>query len=1167
MRFEGVDIPEELLKASFDGTLVVFAGAGVSMQQPVGLPSFNALLDRVKEAVDLTHKVRKRRSKYDSSDNEVYIETPEQYLSLLERHKPAMRFTCAHLLDADNQTTELHRALTRVFPDDKSIRVVTTNFDTCFELAFEEGKHSVPLYSAPALPLGDDFNGLVHLHGCISEPESMVLTAQDYGRAYVSRGWAARFLVDLFKSHTVLFVGYSCGDSLVDYLTRSISSEIDGNAFVLCRQSDGIEEWEMRGIKPVLYQEHDDLPGVIRCWANYRDQSFTEKVLEVREIASIANPDDHQVECLCHALNWNDTDDRAVIAREFTAHSASFEHLRMLEEHHMLSFLTTDSPTESDRVLLNWAIKTFATGDCQRFQRVCARIRSSLSACFYDELVWYLAVSKAPASAVGPWVAWLEYMPHCYLERCLDFLADIAINADSSDIALAILRMLLRVDFKCGEPGSLSSDSQQEAVLVIKDNYHKRQLIDVLARYREAIGQELCIYCVNQIELVYSIQTSCWTNVPSFDSVSFTRASVDACEQEGYSQKAGSVLLDFACESIGEPFAESVMARCLESKCVLLIRFGLWIKSKFFCAGDALSLIAERGYLSNRFLKHEVYQLMRGAYKGATFGQRSAFAEYLREWHANDTSLDYECFSICAWLLQDQSDECLEQLRGSILAVHPNYLPREHPDLLYYTTSGFVDITQDSKLDKASFTIDNLLASLHDPKNRDELLTPWDIVSASAKDYPARALELVQELLSTERDEERNELCGLLIQAIDWGSFDAESEAAFAVLLKVVADEVLCVQGVGALEAIASQDRCSAYWSHDRLGELLLALSSNVEVLIADPLDFHSENPDWLTFGINHPAGKYIELLAKLDSVSLKETSEHSPVAMKLIENFALFTQPESNGIKGAIACWFFKLNQWVEINPACAAESTECLRRYDWARVPACRGIAYLPGFSQAAWEAIPRELWEELFRGDIDVGDECLSSLVRLYVWAAIELADKTDRVRMFEVCSLESGDSFKEALLHVGRWFETLEPSGRLRAWDEWLLVALRYLEQNVEAGVEVIAMVFSQWIERYPELRSRIAAEPVCKRLDIKANDFPRSEDVFSNIAMDVGISLSDKVTLIVFKMNRIRRIRHMEDAAKAASLIDTEGLSEQELRRLKDAYTRKGMPDAFGQEGA
>ena len=40
----------------------------------------------------------------------------------------------------------------------------------------------------------------------------MVLTDADFGRAYLTEGWARRFLVELFRSFTVLFVGYSHND-------------------------------------------------------------------------------------------------------------------------------------------------------------------------------------------------------------------------------------------------------------------------------------------------------------------------------------------------------------------------------------------------------------------------------------------------------------------------------------------------------------------------------------------------------------------------------------------------------------------------------------------------------------------------------------------------------------------------------------------------------------------------------------------------------------------------------------------------------------------------------------------------------------------------------------------------------------------------------------------
>ena len=40
----------------------------------------------------------------------------------------------------------------------------------------------------------------------------MVLTDKDFGRAYLTEGWARRFIQDLFLKFTVLFVGYSHND-------------------------------------------------------------------------------------------------------------------------------------------------------------------------------------------------------------------------------------------------------------------------------------------------------------------------------------------------------------------------------------------------------------------------------------------------------------------------------------------------------------------------------------------------------------------------------------------------------------------------------------------------------------------------------------------------------------------------------------------------------------------------------------------------------------------------------------------------------------------------------------------------------------------------------------------------------------------------------------------
>lgn len=49
----------------------------------------------------------------------------------------------------------------------------------------------------------------------------MVLTDADFGRAYLTEGWARRFLVEVFRQYTVLFVGYSHSDVVMNYLARA----------------------------------------------------------------------------------------------------------------------------------------------------------------------------------------------------------------------------------------------------------------------------------------------------------------------------------------------------------------------------------------------------------------------------------------------------------------------------------------------------------------------------------------------------------------------------------------------------------------------------------------------------------------------------------------------------------------------------------------------------------------------------------------------------------------------------------------------------------------------------------------------------------------------------------------------------------------------------------
>lgn len=86
------------------------------------------------------------------------------------RDKKQVHEAAAKRLLTNTQPTDLHRELVRLFGDPAKVRIVTTNFDNHFTDAATEvfpGK-DVPEFHAPALPLGDDFEGIVYSRRDIS---------------------------------------------------------------------------------------------------------------------------------------------------------------------------------------------------------------------------------------------------------------------------------------------------------------------------------------------------------------------------------------------------------------------------------------------------------------------------------------------------------------------------------------------------------------------------------------------------------------------------------------------------------------------------------------------------------------------------------------------------------------------------------------------------------------------------------------------------------------------------------------------------------------------------------------------------------------------------------------------------------------------------------------
>ena len=294
MRISGVDFPEQMLSALRDDRLVVFAGAGVSMGDPANLPNFRQLAEIVARG---------------TGQSLGKTEPVDRFLGGLARSGVEVHRLTANTLSApDLRPTELHKQLLRCFRNDEAVRVVTTNFDLLFEQAADdEFSRSHEVFRAPALPLGTAFDGIVQLHGSVKRPNRMTLTDADFGRAYLAGRWAARFLVDLFQTYTVLFVGYSHDDIVMSYLARALADTDPHRTdaptrFALTHEAIH-ERWVSLGISPIGYEkdadgEHTALVEGVTGLADYMQRGLLDWQRTIGDIARGLPPSDPEHEDL-----------------------------------------------------------------------------------------------------------------------------------------------------------------------------------------------------------------------------------------------------------------------------------------------------------------------------------------------------------------------------------------------------------------------------------------------------------------------------------------------------------------------------------------------------------------------------------------------------------------------------------------------------------------------------------------------------------------------------------------------------------------------------------------------------------------------------------------------------------------------------------------------------
>jgi hypothetical protein len=220
---------------------VVFAGAGLSKRY-LGAPSWTELLDSI---CGLNPRI-KHSFAYYTQKHESLLDVGEELIpafhswawedgrpqfeeSLFEPNtKPCdfLKFFVAKFLinSLPDSFRDLHpQGLLDEIDLLKGIRphsVVTTNYDSLCEKIFPDYQRIVgqKIIRSQGLSVGEIFK----IHGCISEPQEIVLTKTDYESWSSKKKYLSAKLLTYFLEHPVLIIGYGAQDPNVLAILRDI---------------------------------------------------------------------------------------------------------------------------------------------------------------------------------------------------------------------------------------------------------------------------------------------------------------------------------------------------------------------------------------------------------------------------------------------------------------------------------------------------------------------------------------------------------------------------------------------------------------------------------------------------------------------------------------------------------------------------------------------------------------------------------------------------------------------------------------------------------------------------------------------------------------------------------------------------------------------------------
>lgn len=684
----GVELPSELVEAHRAGRLVLFVGAGASRDAPSCLPDFEQLTKSI--AAD---------AHYPLDDGDLLH--PDVVLGRIEDRGVNVHLRVAeYLSDPRSKHNRLHEAIVDLGLPASHLRIVTTNFDRHLTSVLDARGIKVEEYAAPALPVGNDFTGLVHLHGTLRQPPArLVTTDADFGKAYLRDAWAARFLERMFAEFSVLFIGYSHGDVVMRYLARALGP--DGHRYVLTDTPE-TRDWLDLGLRPIGYEvadgSHAALGDALARWAEIAAMGLLDHRQRVAEL--VASPPSGIPEDSSYLEELITDPDRV---RLFTEFARAPEWLDWASTQPVFKELLTrgSRPSDVGRALARWFVEFFVMEE-EHTERALSHVGESsghLGPEICDAIGFHLHRRDAPRPVwLGIWLVLALRDAPASVDNWFDYALKASTwPADREQMLLLFDHLTeptagLKPSFGLGRPAvgvHLRGDERrlQEAwAKILKPNLPE-------------VAHAVIAMADRHLRRARDLQLVAHPGSPSWDAVSFGRSAIEPHPQDQYTEPidvlidaardALETLLD-ACDPIGVGYLQSWG----EADSQILQRLAIhgWTQRRDVDSSAKIGWVVRSGWLFDHRVRHEAFRLIADALPEASDDAIEALISAAFEPDEEESEhRPYERFNALDWM--DQSHPNHPQITAALAQAHavdPSWGARTDPDLTHSMDVGFV---------------------------------------------------------------------------------------------------------------------------------------------------------------------------------------------------------------------------------------------------------------------------------------------------------------------------------------------------------------------------------------------------------------------------------------------------------------------------------------------